>query len=130
MARADLILGLVKASRVGGDDQVRRALEALAADERAKNHTVFADRLLAVLQMDNGRSRPPASVPIRSSAGPLVAERTPVRCLEDVILTGDAEESNREDEDGYGPYAGEETWRKEPRRAPGKRPLGQGETLG
>ena len=96
MARADLILGLVKASRAGDDDQVRRAVEALAADERAKNHTIFADRLLAVLQMGNGRTRPPASVPIRSSAGPLVAERTPARRLEDVILTGDAEESIRE----------------------------------
>ena len=96
MARADLILGLVKASRTGDDAQVRRAVEALAADERAKNHTILADRLLAVLQMGNGRGRAPAPVPIRSSAGPLVAERTPARRLGDVILTRDSEESIRE----------------------------------
>ena len=45
MARADLILTLIKASRHGDDGQVRKAVEALAADERAKNHTIRADRL-------------------------------------------------------------------------------------
>ena len=47
MARADLILTLIKASRQGDDVQVRKAVEALAADERAKNHTILAVRLLA-----------------------------------------------------------------------------------
>ena len=41
MARADLILTLIKASRQGDDGQVRKAVEALAADERAKNHTIW-----------------------------------------------------------------------------------------
>ena len=50
MARADLILTLVKASRQGDDLQVRKAVEALAAEERAKNHTILADRLLAPLE--------------------------------------------------------------------------------
>ena len=96
MARADLILRLVKASRTGDDAQIRRSVEALAADERAKNHTVFADRLLALLNMDDGRRRQPAPIPIRSSAGPLVAEQTPARRLDDMILSSDAEESIRE----------------------------------
>ena len=55
MARADLILTLIKASRQGNDLQVRKAVEAMAADERAKNHTILADRLLAQLQSGNGR---------------------------------------------------------------------------
>lgn len=55
MARADLILTLVKASRQGDDLKVRKAVEALAAEERAKNHTILADRLMAQLQSDNGR---------------------------------------------------------------------------
>ena len=96
MARADLILRLVKASRTGDDAQVRRSVEALAADERAKNHTIFADRLLALLNMDDGRQRQPAPIPLRSSAGPLVAEQTPARRLDDMILSDDAEESIRE----------------------------------
>ena len=55
LARADLILTLIKASRQGNDLQVRKAVEALAADERAKNHTILADRLLAQLQSGNTR---------------------------------------------------------------------------
>ena len=55
MARADVNLTLIKASRQGDDVQVRKAVEALAADERAKNHTILADRLLAQLHAGNGR---------------------------------------------------------------------------
>lgn len=69
MARADLILGLVKARRTGDDAQVRRAVEALATDERTKNHTILADRLLAIFQMSSGRSRPPAPVPDNACRG-------------------------------------------------------------
>ena len=47
MARADLILNLVKAGRQGDKGQFRKTVEALAADDRAKKHTLFADRLLA-----------------------------------------------------------------------------------
>ena len=96
MARADLLLSLVKASRTGDDAQVRGAVEALAADERAKNHSILADRLLAVFQMGNGQGRPSVPLPVRSSAGPLVVERTPARRLGDMILTKEAEESIRE----------------------------------
>lgn len=96
MARADLILRLVKASRTGDDAQVRRSVEALAAEERAKNHTIFADRLLALLNMDDGRRRQSAPIPIRSASGPLVSEQTPARRLDDMILSRDAAESIRE----------------------------------
>ena len=59
MARADLIRSLVKASRQGDDRQVRKAVEALAAEEHAKNHTIFADRLLTQLRNDaGGRFKP------------------------------------------------------------------------
>ena len=56
MARADLILDLVRASRLGDEARVRKTVEALAANERAKNHTILADRLLAQLQVENGRN--------------------------------------------------------------------------
>ena len=36
MARSDLLLKLVKASRQGNDEQVRKVVEALASEERAK----------------------------------------------------------------------------------------------
>ena len=96
MARADLILTLIKASRQGDDLQVRKAVEALAADERAKNHTILADRLLAQLQSGNGRHGRQTQLLSRSAAGPLVAETVPARSLEDLILSAEAAETVRE----------------------------------
>ena len=93
MARADLILTLIKASRQGDDVQVRKAVEALAADERAKNHTILADRLLAQLQSGNGRHGRQTPLLSRSAAGPLVAESVPARSLSDLILSAGAEEA-------------------------------------
>lgn len=49
MARSDLILNLLKASRRGDGRQLRRGVEALVAEERTENHRIFADRLLARL---------------------------------------------------------------------------------
>ncbi len=96
MARADLILTLIKASRQGDDLQLRKAVEALAAEERAKNHTILADRLLAQLQSDNGRRGQTAPLRSRSAPGPLVTETIPARCLGDLMLPAEAEETMRE----------------------------------
>ena len=93
MARADLILTLIKASRQGDEVQVRKAVEALAADERAKNHTILADRLLAQLQSGNGRHVRQTPLLSRSAAGPLVAETVPARSLSDLTLSAAAEEA-------------------------------------
>lgn len=97
MARADLILNLVRAGARGDKAQFQKTVEALAADERAKNHGVLADRLLVHLQMDsNGRSIPPAPPSVRPLSGPLVAEVVPGRRLEDLLLTSEAEQAVRE----------------------------------
>jgi SpoVK/Ycf46/Vps4 family AAA+-type ATPase len=98
MARADLILNLVRAAMRGDEAQVHKTVEALAADERAKNHGVLADRLIAQLQPDgNGRPKPAVSPPVRvQSGGPLVVEVTPRRRLEDLILSVETEQSIRE----------------------------------
>jgi len=95
MARADLILNLVRASRLGDEAQVRKTVEALAANERAKNHTILADRLLAQLQVENGRSTGAVSVskPIDTST---VAEKTPCRRLDDLVLAPLVAETARE----------------------------------
>ena len=96
MARADLILKLVKASRQGNKDQIWRTVEALAADERAKNHNVLADRLLAQLQGERGRSPQPMPLSPRSAAGPCMIEIVPQRRLDDLLLSADTEEVIRE----------------------------------
>jgi SpoVK/Ycf46/Vps4 family AAA+-type ATPase len=95
MARADLILSLVRAGARGDQAQFQKTVEALAADERAKNHAVLADRLLAQLD-SNGRSRPLAPPSARPLSGPLVVEVVPGRRIEDLILTAEAEQAVRE----------------------------------
>jgi SpoVK/Ycf46/Vps4 family AAA+-type ATPase len=97
MARADLILNLIRAGARGDQAQFQKTVEALAADERAKNHGILADRLIAQLQLDsNGRSRPPASPAVRSLSGPLVIEVATGRRFEDLILSPEAEQAIRE----------------------------------
>lgn len=93
MARADLILNLVKAAARSDQAQIQKTVEALAADERAKNHGILADRLVAQLQNTNGGPRPLTSASIRSAAGPLVVEIVPNRRLDDLILPSEAKQS-------------------------------------
>ena len=95
MARSDLILNLVKASRLGDEAQVRKTVEALAANERAKNHTILADRLLAQLQVENGRNVNAVST-IRTPETPLVAEKVPSRRLNELVLAPVVAETVRE----------------------------------
>ena len=89
MARADLILKLVKAGSSGDQAQFRKAAEALAADERSKQHTVLADRILGNLSINgNGRNRnePLARGHGDTAMGALVIERIPSRGLDELIL--------------------------------------------
>lgn len=52
MARADLLIDLVRAARTGADDEVRRIVEAVIAEEEAKQHHVLADRLRQALRLN------------------------------------------------------------------------------
>ncbi len=61
MARADLLIELVRAGAEGNQELFRRALEALITEERSKQHHVLADRLAAHLQL-NGYSKPTAAI--------------------------------------------------------------------
>ena len=98
MARADLILKLVKTGAQGDRSGFQRTVEAIAADERAKNHAIFSDRLLAQLRANvNGRHE--AANPSRamsSVAGSRVHEMIPERRLDDLILPVEADEAVRE----------------------------------
>lgn len=97
MARADLILNLVNAGARGDQTQFQKTVEALAANERAKNHNVLADRLLAQLQQNRNGKVKQSDLSLRSSMiGPLIAEFTPRLRLEDLIL--DANVSQAVDE--------------------------------
>ena len=97
MARADLLLNLIRAAAKNDQSQIQRTVEALAADERAKNHTLLADRLVAQLTDLNGRNGSISGTPIlKSATGPLVAELTPHRRISDLVLNPDTEVTIRE----------------------------------
>lgn len=87
MARADLLLDLVRAGARGDQVLFRKALEALIAEERTKQHHILADRLAAYLQTSD------TMVP--NSQGPskkdgynieLLFETYPERRLNDLLL--------------------------------------------
>ena len=89
MARADLILSIVKAGSSGDQIQFRKAVEALAADERAKQHTVLADRILGNLSINGSGNRRYENFDADhkdSRSDGLVFERVPARGLDDLIL--------------------------------------------
>lgn len=100
MARADLILNLIKAAARGDHAQLRKTVESMAADERAKKHGILADRLIAQLQEGRNGSAPgqPAPTPAGRAAatGSLVTELAPSRDLDDLILPATVNQSVRE----------------------------------
>jgi len=87
MARADLLVELVRAGARGEQTHFRKALEALIAEERAKQHHILADRLAGYLNQTD-LSRPLLAPALRN--GPisnLFYEINPQRRMEDLVLT-------------------------------------------
>lgn len=90
MARADLITDLV-ATGIGGDrTKFRKVVEALIAEERAKNHVVLAEKLnslLSVVQKDSPRVNGTNVLDQKISS--LVLEIIPEKRLDNLILPVD-----------------------------------------
>lgn len=91
MARSDLLVALVKAGATGDRHLARTSAEALIADEKAKQHTILADRLTAALRTNVNGSHSVAPAPMEQSArGPstrdLFVDRVPQRRLSDLLL--------------------------------------------
>ena len=96
MARADLILNLIRAGARGDQVQFHKTVEALAAEERAKNHSILADRLLSQIGSNNGAQKRLGAPWSCQSSDSLFFERIPSSCLEDLILPTEVEETIRE----------------------------------
>ncbi len=87
MARSDLIINLAKAGTQGDRLLVRRTLEALIAEERAKQHNLLADRLEAIQR--NGWARQSDSIipAVKDeTVNGCFFEITPQVRLEDLVL--------------------------------------------
>ena len=97
MARADLLLDLVKGGARGDQELFRKALAALITEERAKNHEILADRLTAYLASNGSASSAPSSPPRRNGLNPApLHERHAERRLQDMILPGEVDRAAHE----------------------------------
>ena len=98
MARADLLLNLVRAGAKQDQPLFRKTLEALVAEVRAKQHHVLADRLAAQLNTC-GPPRTNASPPLTPRNGPVSSachEIYPERRLDDLVLPARVANAARE----------------------------------
>jgi AAA+ superfamily predicted ATPase len=86
MARADLLLDVVRAGAEGNHDLFRKALEALVAEERAKQHNVLADQLAAHLAINGSSVRPVRTVQNTNGDTSAFAEIRPRRTLASLVL--------------------------------------------
>src|SRR5213592_2003847 len=99
MARSDLLLSLVRAGTTGDSTRFRKAVEAVIAEERAKNHSVLAGQLTEQLEQKfegpdesstnhhaNGHGNGSASMPFHSVQD-IFFEIVPRRSLADLVLT-------------------------------------------
>jgi SpoVK/Ycf46/Vps4 family AAA+-type ATPase len=87
MARADILIDLVRSGARGDRVLFRKTLEALIAEERAKQHHVLADRLTTHLRYNENASNTPSTPSYRN--GQTVDsfyELMPRRRLEELIL--------------------------------------------
>lgn len=98
MARADLLTDLVRFGMLGDKVKLRKVVEAIVAEERAKNHTVLAKGLEDLL-----RTIPAEKIPTNGGGGiveqkvsSLFQEILPERSFEDLILPSDVREISKE----------------------------------
>jgi MoxR-like ATPase len=98
MSRSDLLVSLVRAAAAGDREILRSTTEALAADERAKKHHIFADRLQRALSAVPIMP-PPLTTPAGSATGSgreAIIEVEPRVRLDDLLLPLPVRESGRQ----------------------------------
>ena len=109
MARADLLASLIKLGVNGDKARFQKVAETIIAEERAKRHTVLADKLERIIRDSNSekkfRSNGNTSILSSNRIDTLLKEITPEKKLSDLILPNDViqicreitEEHNRAD---------------------------------
>lgn len=88
MARSDLLVSLVRAGAAGDRREITTAVEAIIAEERAKQHNVLADRLARALRSNGNGTRAGYTAPESTArVRDYVVEATPRKRLEDLFLS-------------------------------------------
>lgn len=86
MARADLLVRLVRYASRGKSAEFRKTVETLIAEERDKQHHILAERLEETLRANGDQPKGPSALsPVASEP---VFELSPERTLDDLILPG------------------------------------------
>jgi SpoVK/Ycf46/Vps4 family AAA+-type ATPase len=83
MARADILISLIKSAHSGDMVTFRRRAESLIAEEREKKHNILADRLTAAL---NNGSKNGVAYRSNEKGFDLLFEVIPEKQIEDLIL--------------------------------------------
>jgi hypothetical protein len=98
MARSDLLVSLVRAAAAGDKETLKSTTEAMAADERAKNHHILADRLQRALSAVPV-TPPPLTTSVNNGSGSgrdTIIEVDPRIRMEDLILPLPVKENGRQ----------------------------------
>lgn len=85
MARADLLVSLIKAGSKGDQSNFQEVAEHIIAEERDKKHYVLAERLASVMRENGSASHRPNRV-LDNGIAHLLHHRVPERRLSEVIL--------------------------------------------
>jgi len=88
MARADILLSIVKSAMGSDVVSLRKAVEALIADERSKNHRILSDRLSEILATQNNQTSRTTPF-IQNGTRDLAFEIVPEKHFSDLILKQD-----------------------------------------
>lgn len=97
MARADLLTELVRFGMAGDRGKLRKVVEAIIAEERAKNHGVLASKLEGLLRaVPTDRFASNGSAVLEQKLSSLVQEIAPERSFEDLILPREVREISQE----------------------------------
>ena len=85
MARSDLILSLIKASASGDAAKLEACVDALAAEEKSKNHSIFAKRIQQAYRENLGRNTNQLR-PASGQSNDYLIEKEPQKQLDHIIL--------------------------------------------
>ncbi len=91
MARADLLVSLVRSGSAGDQLGFRRAVEAIIAEENSKQHGIVASQLTEALKTEGGNRVNPRPAATNSSSP--VFEIEPRRRVEDLVLSKEVDET-------------------------------------
>jgi SpoVK/Ycf46/Vps4 family AAA+-type ATPase len=95
MAKADILLSIVKSAISNDSLSLKKAIETLVADERSKNHRILADRLSELLSTQSNQFNKTTPI-IQNGARDLVFDVVPEKRFSDLVLEKDVLEICRE----------------------------------